>query len=276
MSANPLDGVRVVSLAPNLPGPAAAMQLARLGASVTKVEPPTGDFMAQASTSYYAELTAGQRIVTLDLKSDDGRAALDAMLTDADILLTSSRPSALAKLGLDWERLHATFPRLVQVAIVGHPGDDADLAGHDLTYQAAFGTLDPPTMPRVLVADLGGAERAVAAGLAALVARENTGEGRYCEIALSDVAADFAAPARHGLTLPGAVLGGGLAQYALYEAADGWVAVAALEPHFWARLRDALGVDDADGLRDTLRTKTADEWQEWARERDIPIAAVRS
>lgn len=274
MTTSPLDGVRVVSLAPNLPGPAAAMHFVRLGAQVTKVEPPSGDFMAHASPEYYAELTAGQQIVSLDLKSDEGRAELDAMLSGADVLLTSSRPSALAGLGLGWERLHATFPQLVQVAIVGHPGDEADLAGHDLTYQAAFGTLDPPKMPRVLVADLGGAERAVSAGLSALVARERTGEGAYCEVALSDVAYDFAAPLRHGLTAPGAVLGGGLPQYNVYPSADGWVAVAALEPHFWARLREALGIEDAGALSEVLCTRTSAEWQEWARERDIPLAAV--
>lgn len=277
MSTSPLEGVRVVSLAPNLPGPAAAMHFVRFGARVTKVEPPSGDFMEAAAPAYYRELTAGQEIVTHDLKSDEGKAALAELLADGDILLTSSRPSALTKLGLGWDALHAAHPRLVHVAIVGHPGDEAEIAGHDLTYQAVNGTLDPPSLPRVLMADLGGAERAVSAGLAALVERSRTGTGSYCEVALSDVAYDFAAPARHGMTTPDGPLGGSLPQYALYRASDGWVAVAALEGHFWARLRDALdlpdGPDAASALSAALATRTAAEWEEWARERDIPIAA---
>lgn len=274
MSA-PLDGVVVVTLAPNLPGPAAAARLAKLGASVTKVEPPSGDFLALGAPEYYEELVAGQQVVSLDLKKDDGRAELETLLEGADVLLTSSRPSALNKLGLSWESVHQRLPELVQVAIVGHPGDGAEVAGHDLTYQAGYGTLDAPAMPRVLMADLGGGERASAAALAGLVERSRTGEGSYHEVALSDVAADFAAPLRHGLTAPGGFLGGGLPQYGIYEAKDGHVAVAALEGHFWIRLTEALEISgDGSELSDILRTRSAEEWQEWARERDIPIAAV--
>lgn len=274
MSGAPLAGVTVVTLAPNLPGPVAARGFVRLGASVTKVEPPSGDFMAMASSDYYGELAQGQEIVRLDLKADDGKAALAGLLEGADILLTSSRPSALEGLGLGWDDVHATYPRLVHVAIVGHPGEEAEVPGHDLTYQAAYGTLDPPRMPRVLVADLGGGERATASGLAGLVERQRTGEGSYQEVALSAAAEDFAAPVRHGLTAPGGVLAGALPQYRIYEAADGHLAVAALEGHFWKRLREALEIgEDGDALATVLRTRTADEWQEWARQRDIPIAA---
>ena len=273
----PLEGVTVVSLAPNLPGPAAAHRLTALGARVTKVEPPSGDFLAHGAPAYYAELSAGQQVVTIDLKNAQGRSELETMLHGADVLLTSSRPSALAKLGLAWDDLHARLPELVHVAIVGYPGAEAEHAGHDLTYQAGYGTIDAPRMPRVLMADLGGGERAAAAVAAGLVARARTGEGAYYEIALSDVAADFAGPVRHGLTTPDGVLGGALPMYGLYPAADGgFVAVAALEPHFWKRLVEALPdvSNDGAGLADVLLTKPAVEWQEWARERDIPLAAV--
>lgn len=277
MSApRPLEGIRVVSLAPNLPGPAAAHRLVQLGATVTKVEPPAGDFLAVAAPNYYAELVEGQTVVTIDLKSDDGRRQLDALLADADVLLTSSRPSALTKLGLGWDAVHGRFPRLVQVAVVGYPGEGAEVAGHDLTYQAAHATVDAPAMPRVLMADLGGAERTAGVIAAALVARHRTDAGSYHEVALSDVARDFAAPLRHGLTAPGGVLGGGLPQYGLYRTREGHVALAALEGHFWKRFREALPEvgEDGTGLAEALLTKTASEWQEWGRERDIPMAAV--
>src|SRR5690606_20205433 len=96
---------------------------------------------------------------------------------DADILITSSRPSALARLGLDAKNLRKTYPRLCHVAIVGESGKRAEHAGHDLTYQARHGLVDPPSMPKALVADTAGAERAVSAALAMLYAREKTGKG---------------------------------------------------------------------------------------------------
>lgn len=130
----PLEDLRVVSLALNLPGPAAAARLVALGAQVTKVEPPAGDFLAEAAPAYYAELAAGQRVVTIDLKTTAGLAELAGLLDEADLLLTSSRPAALARLGLDWASVHARWPRLCQVAIVGHAGAEADVPGHDLTY----------------------------------------------------------------------------------------------------------------------------------------------
>ena len=88
----PLSGVRVVTLAPNLPGPAAAHRLVQLGATVTKVESPAGDPLALAAPAYYRVLADGQDVRTLDLKTREGRGVLDTLLAGADLLLTSSRP----------------------------------------------------------------------------------------------------------------------------------------------------------------------------------------
>ena len=171
-----LRGVNVLSLAPNLPGPIAARRLAEMGAKVTKIEGPSGDLMAQAAPTYYEWLCEGQQVVALNLKEEADRGQLKELLSTGDVLITSSRPAALARLGLSWEELHAAYPRLCQVAIVGHSGEDADLAGHDLTYQAHAGTLLPPAMPTVPMADLAGAELAVQAALALLLGRD-AGEG---------------------------------------------------------------------------------------------------
>ena len=237
-----LRGVNVLSLAPNLPGPIAARRLAEMGAKVTKIEGPSGDLMAQAAPTYYEWLCEGQQVVALNLKEEADRGQLKELLSTGDVLITSSRPAALARLGLSWEELHAAYPRLCQVAIVGHSGDDADLAGHDLTYQAHAGTLLPPAMPTVPVADLAGAELAVQAALALLLGRnagedsagsgagsEGAGEqakdtgaagrGGYYEVALADAAEAFAMPAQFGLSAPGGLLGGALPGYRIYEAA---------------------------------------------------------
>jgi alpha-methylacyl-CoA racemase len=194
-----------------------------------------------------------------------------------DLLLTASRPAALERLGLSWPVLHANFPRLCQVAIVGHPPPDEDAPGHDLTYQARFGTLSPPGMPPVLVADLAGAEQAVSAALSLLFARERGQCAGYVQVALSEAARSFAGPLRWGLTAPGGVLGGGFPGYGLYRASEGHVALAALEGQFWKRLLRELGVeaDDCQDLERIFRTRTAEQWEEWATEHDLPLAAVR-
>jgi crotonobetainyl-CoA:carnitine CoA-transferase CaiB-like acyl-CoA transferase len=253
-----------------------------LGAAVAKVDPPGGDPLADMSASYHATLNAGFDVVRLDLKRPDDRARLDALLAHADVLLTATRPDSLDRLGLGWDALHARHPRLCHVAIVGHASPHAARPGHDLTYQASAGLLAPPHLPRTLLADVAGAERAAGAALALLLARERHGAAGRAEVSLADAAEPFAAPLRHGLTAPGGLLGGGAPAYALHPARDGWVAVGALEPHFRDRLCRELGIDpSADAptlaarLRERLAARTADEWEAWAVARDLPLAAVR-
>lgn len=273
----PLDGTAIVSLAVNLPGPLACARLHALGAAVTKVEPPSGDPLARAAATWYHELAAGQRVLALDLKGDAGRAELHALLARADLLVTASRPSALDRLGLAWEVLHVRHPRLCHLSIVGHPPPDEEVPGHDLTYLAAAGLLAPPELPLTLMADLAGAERAVSTALALLLARGRDGVGRRATVALAAVAEDLADPLRHGLTLTVGPVGGGSALYGLYATRDGeWIAVAALEPQFANRLAAELYVSfDRASLEAAFLRRTAEEWERWARERDLPIAGVR-
>jgi alpha-methylacyl-CoA racemase len=249
--------MQVVTTAVNIPGPVAAARLRDLGATVTKIEPPEGDPLAAAAPAWYAALVGGMRVERRDLKAD----SLD--LAGVDVLLTSQRSSALARLGLAWEELRARQPRLAQVAIVG----DAGRAGHDLTYLASRGLLDPPHLPRTVSADLLGAERAVSAALAAH-------PGTYVEVSLGEAADALAEPLRAGLTAPGGLLGGGFAGYGLYEARDGWIAVAALEPRFRERLAE-LG-RERDELARAFRQRSTAEWEAWALEHDVPLAAVGS
>src|SRR5258706_8140571 len=120
------DGLRVVTTALNLPGPAACARLRDMGASVAKVEPPAGDPMERFNPSWYAKLHQGMTIGRLDLKSDAGRKAMAKLLDGADLLVTAQRASALERMGLGPERLAADHPRLCHVAITGHasPGDE--------------------------------------------------------------------------------------------------------------------------------------------------------
>ncbi len=266
----PLTGRRVVSVAVNLPGPLAARRLADLGAHVLKVEPPAGDPLATYAPGLYAELSAGMEVVVRDLKS----APAGGLLAEADVLITSSRATSLARLGLDPASV-AAHPQLCHVAIVGYAGDDAEAAGHDLNYQAAAGLVRSPQLPVSLYADIAGGERAALAALALLAERDRTGRGGATEVALADAARALAAPLRAGLTAAGAVLGGANPFYAVYPAQDGFVAVGCLEPQFADRLAAELDARTADELASAFLERTAAEWEQWARARDLPVNAVR-
>lgn len=268
----PLTDVRVVSLAVNLPGPIAAARLHELGAEVIKIEPPAGDPLASVSPSWYESLVSGQTVIHLDLKNPEQRAVFESELSLSDVLLTAMRPSAAERLGLgDIERRLAA---LSIVEIIGHEGELAEMPGHDLTYQAAHGTLTPPIMPQVPIADLLGAERAVSAALLALMNRERTGRGERHRVVLEHAAAAAGAAVRHGLMGQGAPLGGGDPAYGIYETADGSVAVAAIEPHFRTRLADMTGASTRVEFERVFRSRPTCDWLAIAQKADIPLTEV--
>lgn len=275
--AGRLAGVRVVSLAGTLPGPVAARRLTREGAEVIRVEGPGGDILRTVAPALVDDLVRGQETLQIDLKDPEGRARLADLLQEAQVLLTSSRPSALARLGLTRENVARLWPRLAWVAIVGATGDRAEEAGHDLTYQAEAGLLGGGTeLPRVLLADLACAERVVTETVLSLREAERHGTGGYAEVGLVEAARDLGEPLRHGLTAPGGILGGGNPAYGVYPARSGRVALAALEPHFWARTRELLGVEGRhEELAEAFLQRDAEEWETWGAEHDVPVVAVR-
>lgn len=273
-----LDDVRVVSIALNLPGPAACGRLREMGATVVKVEPPGGDPLEAYVPAWYREIHSGIERHRLDLKAGADRERFDALLRAADLLVTAQRPAALARLGLAPDALRAAFPRLCLLRILGHPPPHEDDAGHDLTYLAAHGLVSPGTLPPTLFADMAGAERAATVALALLHARDRSGQGAAADVYLEDAAEWLARPRRHGLTGPGTLLGGNHAGYNLYATRDGWIALAALEPHFARRVMDAFSLEalEAAALAERFRAESSDYWSRWARERDVPLVALPS
>src|SRR5258706_1734989 len=153
---NLLQGLRVVTTALNLPGPAACARLRDLGATVAEIEPPSGDPFEAFCPAWYRRLHEGVEVGRLDLKSDTGRRAMAKLLANADLLVTAQRASALERLGLAPAQLAKDHPRLCHVAITGHAPPDDDLPGHDLTYLAEHGLVAPPAMPATLFADMAG------------------------------------------------------------------------------------------------------------------------
>ncbi len=287
----PLKGVRILSLALNLPGPAALMRCQHMGATCTKLEPPahpsapkgtSGDPMGLYNRTAYEALHQGIKIATADLKTAAGQAALHKALAKTDVLITSFRPSALTKLGLDWKALHKKYPALSMVVIVGAPGDRCEEPGHDLTYLAENNLVNGLELPPSLYADMGGSLMASEAVLQARLQQLQKSKGVRIEVALSVAAGYLALPRTWGLTQPGAAVGGGHAGYRVYPCKDGRVAVAALEPHFAAALGTAAGLKES-GMKamfapDThtavaayLAGKTRKQLDALATAKDIPL-----
>ena len=252
----PLKGVRVLSLALNLPGPAAMMRLHQMGATCTKLEPlapsgaATADPMGLYKPAAYQTMHQGVRVVQADLKTERGQTALHKLLAKTDVLITSFRPSALSKLGLGWKALHRLYPSLCMVSVVGGSGVRAEEPGHDLTYLAENGLVNGLDLPATLYADMGGSLMTTEAVLQAMLIRKSSGRGKgrgvFQEIALCDAANYLALPRTWGLTTPDGDVGGAHAGYKIYPCKNGRVAVAALEPHFAKRLCLAVGLEEND------------------------------
>ena len=310
-SGGPLAGLRVLDLSRLLPGPFASLVLADLGARVDKIEDPDGGDYLRAmpplrgdTSTMFLALNRNKRSACLDLKKERGRAALLALVARCDVLLEQFRPGVLERLGLGHALLRRTNPRLVVCALTGYgqSGPLARSAGHDLNYLARAGVLGmhgpagaPPQVPGFQLADIGGGLWCVAGILAALQRRATTGEGSLVDVSMLESSMAFAFSG-FGQLFGGQVpprgrgpLTGGLALYNTYATRDGrFVALAALEPKFWAAFCAGAGLEvdmgalvpgpHQDALRETLRalfvSRTRDEWEAFARAHDCCLEPV--
>lgn len=273
-----LQGLRVVDLTRNLPGPFATRLLADLGAEIIKIEPASGD-PARALGDLFTALNHGKTIEKVDFRDAQGIEAIKAHLKDADVMLDSFRPEVLEGMGLDAKTLHAINPKLVMVSITGYgvaDSDDithdwADKAGHDINFMAMSGVLDQlktadgdQAMPNIQFADLaGGSDTAVIAVLAAVFSAQRTGKGRHVAVSMTHSLYQYLVMPKVTGKLVASFsgknpkpqhdfLGGLLPCYRLYKTADGrHMAVGSLELKFWQGLCEVLELPE-------LKTK---HWQ---------------
>lgn len=240
----PLDGIRVLDCSRVLAGPFATMLLADLGADVIKLEPPGGDesrnwgppFWDEGRSAYYASVNRNKRSIVVDLRADAGRAVLDRLAAQSDLLVHNLRPSAAERLGLGAKRLRERHPRLVVVVVGGFPGAEAERPAYDVLAQAVSGLMsvtgEPDGAPMkvgvALLDLLVGLELAVGA-LAALVGRGSVGQVDVSLVeagvtslvnVLGNVLATGDEPVRLGNAHPNIV------PYQPFAARDGWVVVA--------------------------------------------------
>ena len=267
---------KVLDLTRLLPGPLAGKLLLEMGFPVLKVEPPGGDPLKALAPEAYRFLNEGKEVLVLDLKAEEGQKRLLEWVREAAILLESNRPGVMERLGLGPEVLLAANPRLVYLRLRGYP--DTPDPGHDLTYLAEAGLLGRFPWRAFQFADLAGAYALALAALKGLL----LGGGVY-EVALSEAVKSIAYP-------PIPFLDGSVLCYGVYRAREGEVALAALEPHLWARFCQKAGLPElveaafspASPENPLYRTlcaffaqRPARAWEAWAREEGLPLRAVR-
>jgi crotonobetainyl-CoA:carnitine CoA-transferase CaiB-like acyl-CoA transferase len=200
----PLDGIRVLELCHFLAGPYAGLVLADLGADVLKVEDPAhpddarsmGPHFQGDQSLYFLALNSGKRSVGVRLATDEGRAVVEDLVRNADVVIDNYRPGVLAKFGLGHDALHAVNPAVVTCSLTGYgeTGPDATRAGYDYTIQALAGVMSlagepdgPPTKAGISYVDHSGGITAALGVCAALVERARTGAGSHVDLALFDI-----------------------------------------------------------------------------------------
>lgn len=261
----PLQGLRVVSLAEQYPGPLATMLLADLGADVILVERPGGD-PSRRYAGHFAALNRNKRSMLLDLKSEDGRAAFHALLKTSDALLEGFRPGVMARLGFGHEMAAEEFPGLVYCSIsaFGQQGPFTALAGHDLSVQGVAGMLDIPVgaeartpLPVLPVADIASGMFAALGVVAMLLGRCRNRAIAPIDVSMMDSLAFWMAP----LSLPRAnhlrpaPFPPGEPAYGIFATRDGRQITLSIagENHMWQALCAVLALDDLAMLHEHER-----------------------
>jgi alpha-methylacyl-CoA racemase len=303
--------MRVIELAGIGPAPFCGMMLADMGADVVRVDRPGGPAAGNPLEPHLDLFNRGRRSIVIDLKNADGVDTLLRLVDTADVLIEGFRPGVAERLGVGPEVCHRRNPRLVYGRMTGwgQDGPYAPLAGHDVNYIALAGALEPigpaggpPVVPLNIVGDYGGGGMLLAFGIACAYSEaQRSGHGQVVDAAIVDGAA-LLTTIVHALRAQGSwtdrrganLLDGAAHFYGVYECADGrYVSVGAIEPQFYARLLEVLGLsDDPDflaGHRDQrlwphlrarlaelFATRTQQEWCDLLGDRDACFAPVLS
>jgi len=281
-----LEGIKVLDLTWQGPGPFCTMILGDLGADIIKVGPPAGAEARQTARSggwrqiAHDAVNRNKRSVLLNLKSEAGRKVFQQLAEDADVIVEGFRPGVAKRLGIDYETISRINPRIVYCSITGYGQDGpySDLPGHDINYISFAGALNligeanrPPVVPLNIVADYGaGGKDAVIGITGALLARNKTGRGQYIDISLTDSVISLMTETvldnyfATGTSIKRGEhdLGGAYPYYAIYQTGDGkFITIGCLEPWLWANLCRAIGKEEFipfSVIRDR-RPKSADD-----------------
>jgi crotonobetainyl-CoA:carnitine CoA-transferase CaiB-like acyl-CoA transferase len=311
-----LDGIRVLDLSQGAAGPTAGAILGDHGAVVTKVEPIGGEWGRTLGPPFWhgtalaaVGMNRNKRSLAMDLRQPEGLALVRRLAEDADVLLESFRPGVMERLGLGYEELHASLPRLVYCSITafGSTGPRRNQPGVDGVAQAIAGLMSitgtedgESVKVGVPAADMSAALQAVQGVLLGLLARERGGEGQHIEVSLFDSLLSLQLIPLTMYLHSGEVPkphGSGAAYSTPNEAfhtRDGAVMIAAYTPERWQALCRALDrvelVDDPrfatntdrmahraalrDEIERSLAARDTDEWLEVLSSADLMCAPV--
>ncbi|MCC7463372.1 MAG: CoA transferase, partial [Gammaproteobacteria bacterium] len=311
----PLEGITVLDLSRQLPGPVATQILADFGADVIKVE-DTGrgdDFrhvapLKNGVSTRHMMINRNKRGLAIDLKATEGRSLFLKLAARADVVFEQFRPGVVKRLGIDYDAVRAVNPRIVYLSLsgFGQEGPYRDVVAHDPNYLAVSGVLsllgrrgEAPAMSGPQISDLAAAHMATIGILAALRRAEREGQGEYIDVALADSAFAMAVTALSSYVGTGTAPGRGEERHNgrypwsdIYRCADGgYVTLSAIESHFYRNLCHALHhpeweplqyADDAkqDEIRAELQriflTRSRDEWFAALKDKDLCISPVLS
>ncbi|PND58516.1 CoA transferase [Mycobacterium sp. ENV421] len=315
-SSGPLAGIRVVDLTAMVMGPYCTQILADMGADVVKVEPPAGDDTRYVSvgpvpglSGVFVNVNRGKRSVVLDLRSDEGRAALCALIARADVFIHSMRAKAITKLGFGYDDVAAINPSIVYTNCYGYGrrGPDRDRPAYDDTIQAECGLpavqaelTGEANYVATIVADKVAGLTAVYATTMALFHRERTGEGQEVEVAMFETMASFMLVEHANGAMFDPPLGPALYHRTVapnrkpYRTKDGYISALIYNDRHWASFIGAVQpawateryatltaraaeIDTVYSLvAQTMTERTTEEWLTLFVELEIPAAPLNS
>ncbi|PKM77020.1 MAG: CoA transferase [Firmicutes bacterium HGW-Firmicutes-15] len=308
----PLEGIRVLDLSSLLPGPFCTQILADYGAEVIKIENNNGDrgrwshpFIDDQGARFYV-VNRNKKSITLDLRKEEGLAIFKSLVVDSDVIMDAFRPGVMDKLGLNYDVLKKINERIIYCALngFGSTGPLSHTAAHDINILSLAGitgltgTKDsgPALSTLQLAGTAGGSLYAVMAILMALINRQKSGQGQFCDVSMMDGAISLLAYTLGEWSGTGvmpergnALLTGAFAFYQIYETSDNkYISLGAAESKFWEEFCERIGkpeyVDDQwkqevqeemiAGIRTVMKEKSQAEWLETFIDANICLAPV--
>ncbi len=313
-----LDGVRVLDLSAFLPGPHMTMMMADHGADVIMVEPANGVGEPTRHIGYrtdddvsvwFRNIARGKKSLKINLKDPDAKGLFLKLVETADVMVEAFRPGVVARLGIDYDAIQQTNPRIVYCSIsaFGQTGPYRDKPAHDLAIQGLAGTVDlnrgledgKPALPNMPSADMAASLMALSGIMMALFSREKTGKGDYLDISMYDALLSWTPNVTGPVFAKGEAPQpkvmrsfGGAGMNNIYETSDGeFIILGGSEVKFATNLLSALGRPDLIPLasiepgpeqeplraffREAFRARTRSQWEAFLSEVDLCWVPVR-
>ena len=268
-----LAGLRVLDLTHMLSGPYATMMLADLGAELIKVEPPergegtrrlladSPGYNIKGMGAYFLTLNRNKKSVTLNLKTDEGRALFYRLVETADIVVDNFSVGVTQRLKIDYEHLREVNPRIITASITGFGsvGPSSHRTAFDLVAQGTGGGMSitgspdgPPMRAGIPIGDLGGGMMGIIGILTAVIARHSSGEGQHVDISMQDAQISLLnyMATMHFLSgeNPERLGNDHFAHvpYGTFSTSDGYIIIAILTDPFWLSLLEVLELPELD------------------------------